>query len=560
MRAIHLILVFILFSLSSAAQTYDVNKWVGLLKDDSRSQYISHYRVYLDITKIDSASKIRAATEIAAACAKGNKHLQLMGRSVKAKIFFYHIRPGDSLYAAQMKDCLNEAIEMDNPYLQAEFGRWYSEMLNSMNQTELAVQYAITSLKQQEFLGYENFAAISIFNMWVGEALLLAGYNKDAISFLHRGLQLAQTDTLVKPFRFMYTYNNLGLAYRRLNRHDSAIYYFEKLQQYCIEKKNLVWQQIAYTNRLPSFIELGMLDSAKVVVARLFEMTKTSNEPYDEWYAYEMMGKIAMKEKDYPKAITSLLKSASLNNGRNKELLNRVYETLAACYEKIGETEKAYPYLKRTRSYNDSVSRAREANNNRYLFIKAEYDKEQLRLRQLSDEKKLAIRNRNIGIAALVLIALVAIVWLNHRRKKAEQRQQQAGKELDLFKEEIIKKNNRIEELLASIEQQQHKQQDAQTMEELSRQIILTEADWQNFKSLFEKTYPSFFKLLRDKAPGITEAEQRMAALIKIQLNTKQIAAMQGIGLDSVHKTRHRLRQRFRTGTTSELETIIAGL
>jgi DNA-binding CsgD family transcriptional regulator len=158
------------------------------------------------------------------------------------------------------------------------------------------------------------------------------------------------------------------------------------------------------------------------------------------------------------------------------------------------------------------------------------------------------------------LIALVAIVWLNHRRKKAEQRQQQAGKELDLFKEEIIQKNNRIEELLASIEQQQHKQQDAQTMEELSRQIILTEADWQNFKSLFEKTYPSFFKLLRDKAPGITEAEQRMAALIKIQLNTKQIAAMQGIGLDSVHKTRHRLRQRFRTGTTSELETIIAGL
>lgn len=558
MRPIHLILVFVFFSLSSTAQKYDVNKWVELLKDNSPSQYISHYRVYLDITKIDSASKIRAATEIEAACAKGNKHLRLMGRSVKAKIFFYHIRPDDSLYAAQMKDCLNEAIEMDNPYLQAEFGRWYSEMLNSMNQTELAVQYAITSLKQQEWLGYENFAAISIFNMWVGEALLVAGYTNDAINFLHRGLRLAQTDTLVKPFRFMYTYNNLGLAYRKLNQHDSAIYYFEKLQQYCIEKKNPVWQQIAYTNRLPSFIELGMLDSAKIVVARLFEMTKTSNEPYDEWYAYEMMGKIAMKEKDYPKAISSLLKSASLNNGSNTALLNRVYETLAACYETMGQTEKAYSYLKLTRSYNDSVSRTKEANNNRYLFIKAEYDKEQLKLRQLSDEKKLAVRNRNIGIAALVLIALVAIVWLNRRRKKAEQRQQQAGEELELFKGEIIKKNSRIEELLASIELQQHKQQDAQTMEELSRQMILTEADWQNFKSLFEKTYPSFFKLLRDKAPGITEAEQRMAALIKIQLNTKQIAAMQGIGLDSVHKTRHRLRQRFHTGTTAELETIIA--
>jgi len=560
MRAIQLIPVFILFSLSSMAQKYDLAKWVELLKDNSASQYISHYRVYLDITKIDSASKIKAAIEIEKECAKGNKRLRLLGRSVKAKIFFYHLRPGDSLYAAQMKDCLNEAIAMDEPYLQAEFGRWYSEMLNSMNQTELAIQYAITSLKQQEYLGYENFAAISIFNMWVGEALLQAGYNNDAISFLHRGLQLAQTDTLVKPFRFIYTYNNLGLAYRRLNRHDSAIYYFEKLKNYCIEKNNPQWRQIAYTNRLPSFIELGMLDSAKIVVARLFEMTKTSNEPYDESYAYEMMGKIAMKEKDYPKAITSLLKSAALNNGRNKELLNRVYETLAACYEAMGQTEKAYPYLKLTGSYNDSVSRAKEANNNRYLFIKAEYDKEQLRLHRLADEKKLAIQNRNMGIAALLLVALVTIVWLNRRRKKAEQRQQQAAKEMELFKEEIIKKNSHIEELQTSIEQQQHRQHDTQTIRELSHQMILTENDWQNFKSLFEKTYPSFFKILRDKAPGITEAEQRMAALIKIQLNTKQIAAMQGIGLDSVHKTRHRLRQRFHTGTTSELETIIAAI
>lgn len=560
MRAIQLIPVFILFSLSSIAQKYDLAKWVELLKDNSASQYISHYRVYLDITKIDSASKIKAAIEIEKECAKGNKRLRLLGRSVKAKIFFYHLRPGDSLYAAQMKDCLNEAIAMDEPYLQAEFGRWYSEMLNSMNQTELAIQYAITSLKQQEYLGYENFAAISIFNMWVGEALLQAGYNNDAISFLHRGLQLAQTDTLVKPFRFIYTYNNLGLAYRRLNRHDSAIYYFEKLKNYCIEKNNPQWRQIAYTNRLPSFIELGMLDSAKIVVARLFEMTKTSNEPYDESYAYEMMGKIAMKEKDYPKAITSLLKSAALNNGRNKELLNRVYETLAACYEAMGQTEKAYPYLKLTGSYNDSVSRAKEANNNRYLFIKAEYDKEQLRLHRLADEKKLAIQNRNMGIAALLLVALVTIVWLNRRRKKAEQRQQQAAKEMELFKEEIIKKNSHIEELQTSIEQQQHRQHDTQTIRELSHQMILTENDWQNFKSLFEKTYPSFFKILRDKAPGITEAEQRMAALIKIQLNTKQIAAMQGIGLDSVHKTRHRLRQRFHTGTTSELETIIAAI
>ncbi|RXK57588.1 hypothetical protein ESA94_20535 [Lacibacter luteus] len=559
MKVAQLISACLLITLCAAAQKkLPIDEWVNRLKDESKQQVAKHYSVYYDITKIDSTSKIKAATEIEAACAKGNKRLQLLGRSVKAKLFFYHLKEGDSLYAAQMKVCLNEAVEMEDPYLQAEFGRWYSEMLNSMNKYELAVQYAITSLRLHDYLGVENFAAVSIFYLWVGEALLVAGYPQDAIDHLRTGLKLA--DTLVKPFRFMYTYNNLGLAYRKLQKHDSAIYYFEKLQNYCIEINKPVWQEIAYKNRLPSFVALGMLDSAKMVDARLFEIAKASKEPDDLLIAYEMKGKIAMQENDHQTAIAALLKSAELNNGKNKELLNRVYEALAACYETMGQPEKAYPYLKLIRTYNDSVSLAREASNNRYVFVKAEYEKEQLALKRMTEEKSNAVNKRNIGIALLVLIAAIAIWWLNSRRKKAEQQQLQAAKELELFKHEIINKNSRIEELQASIEHQQHKQHDAQTIGELSRQMILTEADWQNFKSLFEKTYPSFFKLLREKAPGITEAEQRMAALLKIQLNTKQIAAMQGIGLDSVHKTRHRLRQRFGTGTTVELETIIAGI
>ncbi len=556
MRALHLIVFFVLCSLHAIAQNLPVEDWINRLKDEGKTQVIQHYSVYYDLAgKFDSASRVRAAIEIDAACARGSERLKLLGRSVKAKLFFYYLKDGDSLYASQMKACLNEAVEMEDPYLQAEFGRWYSEMLNSLNQHERAVQYAMTSLRLHDYLGVENFAAVSIFYMWVGEALLVAGYPRDAIDHLNKGLQLA--DTLVKPFRFMYTYNNLGLAYRNLEKHDSALYYFNKLYKYCIEIKRPRWQEIAYTNRLPSFVALDMLDSAKVVNAHLFKIAKLSKDPDDSLIAYEMMGKIAMKKDDFQKAIPALLKSVALNNGRNKELLNRAYETLAACYEKMQQPEKAYAYLKLTQTYNDSVRLAREANNNRYLFVKAEYEKEQLALRRMTEEKKQAINKRNIGIALLLGFAAIAIWWLNGRKKKAEQ---QATKALELFKEEIIKKNSRIEELQTSIEQQQHKQQDAQTIEELSHQIILTETDWQHFKSLFEKTYPSFFKILRNKAPGITEAEQRMAALIRIQLNTKQIAAMQGIGLDSVHKTRHRLRQRFGTGTTSELEAVIASM
>lgn len=560
MKTRFLLFILSVCSLFIHAQNSRVDEWVNRLKDESKQQVIKHYTVYYDITKLDSLSKLKAATDIEKECATGDNRLQLLGKSVKSKIFFYNIKPNDSTYAAEMKACFNQAIEMEDLYLQAEFGRWYAEMLNTLGQKELAVQYAITSLSLHQHLGLEKFAAVSIFYLWVGETLLMTDYLPEAISYLQTGLQLASTDTLVKPFRRMFTYNNLGLAYRQLNRHDSALYYFEKLKNYCVEIKRPDWQEIAYKNRLPSFVALNMLDSAKVVTNRLFEIAKTSNEPDDEMIAYEMQGKIAMKEKDYSKGIASLLISAEVNGGRNKKLLNRVYEALSACYETMGETEKAYPYLKLARTYNDSVATEREKSNSRYLFVKAEYEKEQLALKKMSEEKNQAIKKRNIGIVLLVVVAAIAILWLNRRRKKAEQRQQDAAKQLDSFKNEIIAKNNRIEELQSSIEVQQNRQHSAKTIEELSHQMILTETDWQNFKSLFEKTYPSFFKILREKAPGITEAEQRMCALIKIQLTTKQIAAMQGIGQDSVHKTRHRLRLRFGTGTTAELETIIAAI
>jgi hypothetical protein len=44
----------------------------------------------------------------------------------------------------------------------------------------------------------------------------------------------------------------------------------------------------------------------------------------------------------------------------------------------------------------------------------------------------------------------------------------------------------------------------------------------------------------------------------KIQLGTRQISAMQGISADTVHKTKQRLRQRFGTSSTSELEAMLA--
>ena len=96
-----------------------------------------------------------------------------------------------------------------------------------------------------------------------------------------------------------------------------------------------------------------------------------------------------------------------------------------------------------------------------------------------------------------------------------------------------------------------------ETIVVLSNLTILTEDDWDKFKLLFEKIYPTFFHRLKTTTPDITVAEQRMAALILLQLTTRQMASMQGISPDSVHKARQRLRHRLSVSNETNLERFL---
>ena len=57
--------------------------------------------------------------------------------------------------------------------------------------------------------------------------------------------------------------------------------------------------------------------------------------------------------------------------------------------------------------------------------------------------------------------------------------------------------------------------------------------------------------------PDITVAEKRMASLIRLHLNTKQMASMLGISTDSVYKIRQRLRKRLQLDDELATETFL---
>jgi tetratricopeptide (TPR) repeat protein/DNA-binding CsgD family transcriptional regulator len=86
---------------------------------------------------------------------------------------------------------------------------------------------------------------------------------------------------------------------------------------------------------------------------------------------------------------------------------------------------------------------------------------------------------------------------------------------------------------------------------------MLTEMDWLTFRESFEKQFPGFISRLQNQFEGLTMSEIRLLLLIKIGLESKSIADISGISLESVYRKRTRLRNRLGLDKNVKLEDFI---
>ena len=67
---------------------------------------------------------------------------------------------------------------------------------------------------------------------------------------------------------------------------------------------------------------------------------------------------------------------------------------------------------------------------------------------------------------------------------------------------------------------------------------------WKEFEFCFEKVYHDFYKKLNDKLPDISIREQRLCAFLKMNMSTKEIAAITFQTPNSLDVAKHRLRKK----------------
>lgn len=376
------------------------------------------------------------------------------------------------------------------------------------------------------------------------------------------------------PYKFkIRALNTIGITFYKKSRHDSANIYYQQALQLAKQNKDTLLTGIVLGNIGRIIYAQNNFDSAYFLFKTNYQSSK-SDSIYDnaanasEWSA---RANLAMGNKVAALAeVREALRLLAL--WPNGPYLRDAYSTIIQVFREMGNYDSAFYYNDRYNIINDSLEK--EIVTSSLSISKARLNNEVSRyhIQNLKKQKRSEIMMRNMMIAGIVILSLVTLLIVNRKRlreklksEKAEQEKKLIGQEiasakeqLKMFTENLVEKTNLIEKLELQVKDKQTGSEQQAIITELTNQTILTEEEWIKFKSLFEKIYPGFFINLQEKVSDITVAELRMAALTRLYLSTNQIASILGISVNSVYKTKQRLRQRLSIDAEISIEDAIA--
>lgn len=264
-----------------------------------------------------------------------------------------------------------------------------------------------------------------------------------------------------------------------------------------------------------------------------------------------------------------------------------VHQKLASLYVKKGAFDKAFASQQIAKDLDAKFFDSRSSTNQPLLEIKDEFrlEKERQkmliqkqRLEQLEQEDKISFLQRIILLGALVFLVIIGIIYFRQIRVKhrVEKQLLQRSKELEIQKsEELLELKNKElatsalqlvekDEFLKEIKNKLRGENGGIKTSEINQVLKSISnsntSNWEEFKLRFTAVNEKFYKKVTTEYPNLSQADQKICALIKLNFSSKEMARLLGISVESVHTTRYRLRKKMGLDRSVNLENFISSL
>jgi tetratricopeptide (TPR) repeat protein/DNA-binding CsgD family transcriptional regulator len=582
---VHIILAVALMrsSTHSYAQStgLDPQKWAIDLNKKGKEGNESYRRIDSALQQIDSARRFEFLRALAD---KGTKdhHFQARFSCLLAHQICFQGFYRNKLTAAAFSRkeeirsmfayAMDQAYTSEDDYLVAQVSLCYGQNMIHFGEIGLAVMYGVNGIDLSEKVS-DDIRAYDY--QFLAEMLYRVREYNSSIKYARKAADAWTNSGAGSKTYTVSCLNTVALGYHRQDKYDSAFFYYSQALKLAKEAGSAVWVGIVTGNMAQIYFAQKRYDTAYAIFINDYRTSKDSGYYDNAANSLQWAARTNLSLGNQTTALKQVREAFGLLKlWPDANYLKNIYYTETQVFKEMGSYDSAFYYNNLYSSLNDSLERVVSRSTTDIAKARLNDEASKYNIQTLNREKKAQLVLRNMIIVGIVLLSLFDLLIFNRRSLKTKMKMEKMAQEkllmerevasaqdqLRLFTENVIEKTNLIEKLEMQVKGKEVTSEQHSIISELTQQTILTEQDWYKFRSLFEKIYPGFFIKLKDKFPDITVAEQRMAALTRLHLTTKQIASMLGISLDSVHKSRQRLRQRFQVGAETNLEELVANL
>lgn len=425
----------------------------------------------------------------------------------------------------------------------------------------------LKSIQQMEALGFERFRDYRVESLlWspIEFMYALEDYEKmfDYLSVAERYIRYDEEG----QYYTNLVLNYLQTYYQHRNDRAKALEYARKILDFNRELvttnaetawRRQFWQGLALLDIARILIEQGQLAEGERYAGEGYALSKVSDptRPFGAWRAeydaLQVLLSIKLKLGNLKEAGALIRRSEEIKRklDTDPKLYLHYFKYLgffnncAQYYEMRGDYAASIRYTRMAQVLQDSLDRRNDARKYDQMQRRMEVEQYDAKLHTMQREKQL--QQGLFYAACLIFVLTIALGYSRYRRLQSRRRQ--AATDLEALTRAFRDKSEMAERLNAEIRRLSDMGERSQYLEQLNNSTILTEADWTRFRDLFEKVHPGFIAGQKGLYPELTRAGLRVLVLEKLGLDAHEIANTLGISLNTVYKTRQRMRRKDST-------------
>ena len=482
-----------------------------------------------------------------------------------------NLQPAINYYLISEKLCKELGDKKEIAIIFSKLGRMY---YNNNFELDKALSYYNKMMDIALELNDEQILATSYYNL--GGLFLSLKDNDKANSYYNKLLTISEK--LNNKAGIATALNNIGEIERIKGNYKKALDYYKQSLVMHEQMQDLRRIAINLENIGSTYDAMGKPSEALKYYKKSLLHYRVANDQKNTASVLVLMGKNAVILDSLKEALNNYQEAFAIskNNLINKYKLEAL-KGISTVYEKQENLKTALYFFKKYESCKDSISKENEKNNIAVIKTQllSELDNIQYKLQKydiemLTKDKKINRLKMNILIASLIIFMLLAVLFIIRYRILVKKQHQIREKDAELHKAQkelmsselktkdddlmsfalhIVQKNKLLKELRYDLKELSTTagSETSKKLKELSlnvKQMLQIQHDIDLFEQKVNQTYDGFFSKLKQRFPNLTRNEERLCAMLKLKLSSKEIASINNTSIKAVEMSRYRLRKK----------------